>query len=124
MWRKSGTFRCVAVRQQRGLVWRGCVNYNSHMDVQQTPEFIEWHRGLRDLIAARKIADRIFRVQAGLMGDVKYFDGIGELRIDYGPGYRLYFVQRNNILIILLCGGDKSSQQRDIGRAKRLAEEY
>lgn len=94
------------------------------MDVQQTPEFTEWHHGLRDMIAARKIADRILRLKGGLMGDVKYFEGVGELRINYGPGYRLYFAQRNNVLIILLCGGDKSSQERDIRRAKQLAEEY
>ena len=57
------------------------------------------------------------------MGDVKHFDGIGELRIDYGPGYRVYFVQKGAVLIILLCGGDKSSQARDIERAKALALE-
>jgi putative addiction module killer protein len=62
------------------------------------------------------------RVEAGLLGDVKFFDGIGELRIDYGPGYRVYFVRRGTVLIILLCGGDKSSQQRDIAAAKTLAE--
>lgn len=57
------------------------------------------------------------------MGDVKYFDGIGEIRIDFGPGYRVYFVQRGNVVIVLLCGGDKSSQTRDIKAAKALAEE-
>lgn len=57
------------------------------------------------------------------MGDVKFFDGIGELRIDHGPGYRLYFVNRGNALIILLCGGDKSSQKRDIKKATEMAKE-
>ncbi|TJW80067.1 MAG: addiction module killer protein [Mesorhizobium sp.] len=69
------------------------------------------------------MAIRIARVQSGLMGDVKFFDGIGELRIDHGPGYRLYFVNRGNALIILLCGGDKSSQKRDIKKATEMAKE-
>ena len=58
------------------------------------------------------------------MGDVKYFEGIGELRIDYGPGYRLYFMREGAVLVVLLCGGDKGSQKRDIARAKALAERY
>lgn len=62
------------------------------------------------------------RIQAGLLGDAKFFDGIGELRIDYGPGYRVYFVRRGRILIILLCGGDKSSQKRDIMKAIAMAK--
>lgn len=66
---------------------------------------------------------RIVRLEAGLLGDTKFFDGIGELRIDHGPGYRVYFVQRGRVLIILLCGGDKSTQRRDIAAARRLAEE-
>ena len=63
-------------------------------------------------------------MQSGFLGDVKFFDGIGELHIDYGPGYRLYFQQRGKVLIILLCGGDKSSQARDIRKARQLAKEY
>jgi putative addiction module killer protein len=93
------------------------------IEVRQTPQFKAWLDGLRDLAAKRKIAQRIVRVQSGLLGDVKYFDGIGELRIDFGPGYRLYFVRRGTELIILLCGGDKSSQRRDIAAAKALAKE-
>lgn len=58
------------------------------------------------------------------MGDVKYLQGIGEMRVDYGPGYRLYFVTRRRRVIILLCGGDKRSQKRDIARAVELAREY
>jgi putative addiction module killer protein len=57
------------------------------------------------------------------LGDAKFFDGIGELRIDHGPGYRLYFVRRHESIVILLCGGDKSSQKRDIKRARQMAEE-
>jgi putative addiction module killer protein len=74
-------------------------------------------------LIARRIAVRLTRIEAGLMGDVKYFDGMGEIRIDYGPGYRLYFVKRGNTVVILLCGGDKDSQKRDIELAKNLAKE-
>ena len=63
------------------------------------------------------------RVESGLLGDVKYFDGVGELRIDHGPGLRIYFVKRGRTIIFLLCGGDKSTQSRDIKRAKTLAQE-
>jgi putative addiction module killer protein len=93
------------------------------IEVRQTLEFETWLRGLTDARAAKRIAQRVVRVQAGLLGDVKFFSGIGELRIDYGPGYRLYFVQRGPVLIILLCGGDKSSQKRDIGKAIAMAKE-
>lgn len=93
------------------------------IEVRQTASFQKWHKHLRDPIAARKIAIRIARIEAGLLGDVKYFSGIGELRIDYGPGYRVYFAQRGSVLVILLCGGDKSTQKRDIAAAKAIAEE-
>ncbi|MFT0892749.1 type II toxin-antitoxin system RelE/ParE family toxin [Pseudochelatococcus sp. G4_1912] len=78
---------------------------------------------LRDVRASERIAIRLVRVQSGLMGDVKYFDGIGEIRIDYGPGYRVHFVQRGKTLVILLCGGDKGTQSRDIKRAIDMAKE-
>ena len=93
------------------------------IEVRQTPIFRKWMQSLKDTKAAEIIARRIVRVQSGLMGDVKVFDGIGELRIDYGPGYRVYFVQRGNVLIVLLCGGDKGSQDRDIAKAKQMAKE-
>ena len=93
------------------------------IEVRQTLVFRAWHAGLKDLRAAKIIAQRIVRIQSGLMGDVKHFDGIGEVRIDYGPGYRVYFVQQGDVLIILLCGGNKGSQSRDIARAKQLAKE-
>jgi putative addiction module killer protein len=94
------------------------------VDVRQTTIFREWLDALVDQRAAIRIAQRIVRLQAGLIGDVKPVGGgISELRIDYGPGYRVYFVRRGQVLIILLCGGDKRSQRRDIDRAKTLAAE-
>ncbi|HEX3653406.1 MAG TPA: type II toxin-antitoxin system RelE/ParE family toxin [Rhizomicrobium sp.] len=91
--------------------------------VRQHPEFKKWLDGLRDKAAQKKIAQRIVRLEAGLFGDVKFFDGIGEFRIDFGPGYRVYFARRGTEIVILLCGGDKSSQRQDINRARKLAEE-
>ena len=94
------------------------------IEVRQTEVFEEWLNGLADERAASRIAQRIIRLRNGLLGDVKPVgEGVSELRIDYGPGYRLYFVRRGAVLIILLCGGDKGSQQRDIAKAKRLAAE-
>jgi putative addiction module killer protein len=93
------------------------------MKTTQTPEFKKWLESLRDARAARKIAIRIVRLEAGLMGDVKFFDGIGELRIDEGAGYRVYFVKQGEKIIILLCGGDKASQARDIRKAKEMAKQ-
>lgn len=91
--------------------------------VRQTAEFEAWLKSLADIRAAKRIAQRIVRIQAGLLGDVKFFEGIGELRIDHGPGYRLYFARRGATVIILLCGGDKSSQKRDIRKAIAMAKE-
>lgn len=93
------------------------------IEVRQTEDFRLWLANLTDLQAAKRIAQRIVRVQAGLLGDTKFFDGIGELRVDHGPGYRVYFVQRGKVLIILLAGGDKSTQGKDIKRALKLAQE-
>lgn len=91
-------------------------------DIRQTPDFRNWLSRLADRRAVERIAQRLVRLQSGLLGDVKPVgDGISELRIDYGPGYRVYFVQRGQVLIILLCGGDKGSQSRDISRARSLA---
>ena len=78
---------------------------------------------LSDVRAAQIISKRILRLRLGLFGDVKSFDGISELRIDFGPGYRLYFVRKGVEVVILLCGGAKGSQDRDIARAKQLAKE-
>ncbi len=93
-------------------------------EISQTDEFKAWLKNLADERAVKKIAQRIVRLQAGLMGDVKPVGGgLSELRIDYGPGYRVYFVQRGVVLMILLCGGDKKSQQKDIKLAKKLKDE-
>jgi len=93
------------------------------IEVRQTEVFQEWLDGLKDRCAQQRIAMRIVRIQSGLPGDVKFFDGIGELRIDYGPGYRIYFKQKGNVLIVLLCGGDKSTQKKDIRHALKMAKE-
>lgn len=92
-------------------------------EVRQTEEFDAWFGALRDERARNRINQRIARLQVGLFGDAKFFDGIGELRIDYGPGYRVYFARRGHRLVLLLCGGDKSSQDRDIRRAVAIAKE-
>lgn len=91
--------------------------------VIETAEFSNWLEALRDANAQARITTRIRRAQDGNLGDVKFFDGIGEMRINYGPGYRVYFVKRGNELVILLCGGDKSTQSKDIKRATRMAKE-
>ncbi|MCO5092666.1 type II toxin-antitoxin system RelE/ParE family toxin [Bosea sp. (in: a-proteobacteria)] len=91
--------------------------------VIETIEFADWFGTLRDVNAKARISIRIRRAQDGNLGDVKFFDGIGEMRIDYGPGYRVYFVKRGNELVILLCGGDKGSQRKDIKRAIEIAKE-
>jgi putative addiction module killer protein len=94
------------------------------VEVRQTVIFQEWLDGLADKQAATRIAQRIVRLQAGLLGDVKAVGGgVMELRVDTGPGYRVYFVVKGKTLIILLCGGDKKSQRRDIRRAQELADE-
>ena len=90
--------------------------------VRQTGEFARWLKSLRDERAAAKIAQRIVRVQSGLLGDVKPVgEGVSELRIDWGPGYRVYFARQGLVLIILLCGGDKGTQKADIRKAKQIA---
>ncbi|TXM76630.1 type II toxin-antitoxin system RelE/ParE family toxin [Methylobacterium sp. WL69] len=92
------------------------------VDVRRTPEFDQWLRHLRDIRAKARIALRIDRLMLGNPGDVRPVgEGVSELRIDVGPGYRVYFVRRGDLWIMLLCGGDKGSQERDIRRAKVLA---
>jgi len=93
------------------------------IEVRQTVGFRKWLESLNDQRARERIAQRLVRLQAGLFGDAKFFDGIGELRIDYGPGYRVYFVQRGRVLVILLCGGDKRTQSKDIEKAKMIADD-
>jgi putative addiction module killer protein len=94
------------------------------LEVRQTRGFAVWLESLRDVSARLRISARLRRMEHGNFGDVKFVgDGIRELRVDHGPGYRVYFVQRGTQLVILLCGGDKRSQQADISEAKRLARE-
>lgn len=88
----------------------------------KTDVFDRWLTALSDPRARAKIEVRIRRLSLGNAGDVRPVGGgISEMRIDYGPGYRVYFVQRGPIVVILLCGGDKSSQSRDIAMAKAIA---
>ena len=90
--------------------------------VRRTADFDAWLRALRDQRAKARIAIRIDRLASGNLGDVKPVgSGVSEMRIDHGPGDRLDFIRRGAALIVLLCGGDKSSQHRDIVRAKALA---
>jgi putative addiction module killer protein len=93
--------------------------------IQQTTAFATWHSAIRDLRAKVAIARRIDRAAAGNWGDVKSVgDGVSELRVDLGPGYRVYFTLRGEVVIVLLVGGDKGSQDADIRRAKKLAKEH
>jgi len=95
------------------------------LEIKQTDTYRKWERKLRDQRAKALIAARVFRLANGLPGDVKPVGhGISELRINHGPGYRIYFKQRGNEVIILLSGGDKSTQQSDIETAHRLASEW
>lgn len=95
------------------------------MQFKQSDTFRKWHLNLRDAKAKASIAMRLHRLGQGNAGDVAPVgDGVSELRIHHGPGYRIYFQQRGDILIILLCGGDKSSQNKDIERAKHIAAQW
>ncbi len=94
------------------------------IEIRQTVVFADWLDGLRDAIAVKRIKQRLARVQIGLFGDAKSVgDGVSELRVDHGPGYRVYFDRRGDVVVILLCGGDKGSQKRDIARAKDINKE-
>ena len=91
--------------------------------VRQTEEFSDWLRRLRDANAVARIVGRIRRMEIGNPGDTRSVgQSILEMRIDYGPGYRIYHVHRGAQIVLLLCGGDKRTQQRDIKRAQKLAE--
>ena len=93
------------------------------IEIIQSPAFRKWLSALRDVDARARIHVRLDRMQEGNVGDVKSVgDGVSEARIPYGPGYRLYFIRRGHTLIIMLAGGDKSSQLRDIKKAKQLAQ--
>ena len=93
-------------------------------EVAETEEFSNWRNNLRDLRARRKIQARINRVFSGNFGDWKPEAGeVRAMRVDYGPGYRLYYIIRGRKVVFLLCGGDKSTQTADIKKAVKLAEE-
>ena len=90
----------------------------------ETDDFHRWLGSLADRRAAARIVDRIKRASNGNFGDAKPVgSGVSEMRIDYGPGYRVYFFRRGKELVILLCGGDKKSQKADIARAVQMKEE-
>jgi putative addiction module killer protein len=91
-------------------------------EVRQTEVFAAWLKGLRDRRARDRILARIDRLSLGNAGDVgPVGEGVSEMRIHYGPGYRMYFTQRGDTVVILLCGGDKRTQARDIKRAIEMA---
>ena len=92
--------------------------------VRQTEEFVAWLDDLKDKRAQVRIAARLRQVEAGNLGDWQPIEGdVSELRVDFGPGYRLYFIRRGRIIIVMLNAGNKSSQKRDIRRALKLAAE-
>ncbi len=95
------------------------------IEIRKTNVFVEWLDSLGDIRARARVLVRIERLAAGNPGDVKpVSEGVSELRIDYGPGYRVYFKKRGRELVILLAGGDKSTQTRDIKKALRLAQTF
>jgi putative addiction module killer protein len=91
-------------------------------EIRQTAKFVKWLSGLKDRQARVRVQTRIYRLSLGLPGDVKPVgEGISEMRIDFGPGYRVYFCKKGEALIFLLAGGDKSTQEKDIRTALKLA---
>ena len=95
------------------------------LELKQTETFRKWRMRLRDVRARAMIASRLDRLAYGHTGDVAPVgEGVSELRIHHGPGYRIYFQRRGNTVLILLCGGDKGTQSKDIAAAKRLAAEW
>ena len=93
------------------------------MEIRKTEIFVGWLDNLRDSRAKARIIARLDRMEMGNFGDIRPVGGgVNELRIHYGPGYRVYFVQRGPVVVVLLCGGDKRTQQADIAKAKMLAD--
>ncbi|MER8576189.1 type II toxin-antitoxin system RelE/ParE family toxin [Mesorhizobium sp. M1338] len=95
------------------------------MEIRQTKVYAKWYGDLPNAARGR-IDARIFRVRhTGHFGDTKPVgESVSEMRVDHGPGYRIYFACHGDAVVLLLCGGDKGSQRRDIARAKKLAQEY
>lgn len=94
------------------------------LEIRQTATYADWFSSLRDRAAKTRIDIRIRRLSMGNPGDVKPVgEGVSELRVDYGPGYRVYFIKRADMYVVLLAGGNKSSQDNDIFQAKALARE-
>jgi len=94
------------------------------IQIQQTETYAKWFDGLRDRITRARIDIRLRRLSLGNAGDAKPVgDGVSELRVDHGPGYRVYFIQRGEVVIVLLAGGDKSTQDKDIRAAIALAKD-
>ena len=102
------------------------VNYGYRLvDILKSASFNRWLSELKDIQAKARVEMRIRRLGLGNPGDVKPVgEGVSEMRIDCGPGYRVYFTQRGVVLVLLLCGGDKSTQLKDIALAKRIAADW
>jgi putative addiction module killer protein len=93
------------------------------IEVRQSEEFSAWLHGLRDANAVARVVARIRRMEQGNPGDVRSVgEGVMEMRVPYGPGYRVYYLHRGAQIVVLLCGGDKRTQRHDIKRAQALAE--
>ena len=94
------------------------------IQIQQTETYAKWFAGVRDRVTRARIDIRIRRLSLGNAGDTKPVgEGVSELRVDHGPGYRIYFIQSGEVVIVLLAGGDKSTQDQDIRNAKVLAKD-
>ena len=93
-------------------------------EIRRSDVFDKWLANLRDDRAVARISARITRLAMGNPGDSRFLGDISELRIDYGPGYRVYYKDTGKEIIVLLCGGDKSTQQADIDRARIIADNY
>ncbi len=108
--------RCVEVQPRE---------IQNYLAADGTRPFVEWLDSLRDTRAVDKVEKRLKRVACGNLGDYRFVgEGVCELKIDYGPGYRVYFGQIGSKIVLLLCGGDKSSQEQDIHRAKEYWKDY
>ena len=120
--------RCWTVPEGAGRIWIDNlypVGYTLGMfELRKTAEFTDWLDNLRDLRARARIQIRLRRLMDGNPGDVKPVgEGVSEMRVDVGAGYRVYYAQRRGVYVLLLCGGDKSTQRSDIARALQMARE-